>query len=193
MLGLYVSDHPLMGAEASLRRRVDCSIADLEDQSADGGIRVIGGVITSLQRKWTRKGDLMAVFVLEDLQASIEVMVFPKTMAEHGQKLTDDAVVLAKGRYDTRDDSPKFIAMEIEVFEPVDDGSRPLEIKLPPSSVTDALVDRLKDVLSSHPGHSRVLLHVGAQRVQLPEGVDTGNGLVAELREMLGVDSVVTS
>ena len=41
----------------------------------DGALRLIGGVVNGLQRKWTKKGDLMAVFTLEDLQSSIEVMV----------------------------------------------------------------------------------------------------------------------
>ena len=56
----------------------------------------------------------MAVFVLEDLQAAIEVMVFPKTMTDHGHKLADDAVVVVQGRVDSRDDQPKLIAMDIE-------------------------------------------------------------------------------
>ena len=67
MLGLYVSDHPLMGAEASLRRRCDGKLTDLAEME-DGTIRTFGGVVTSVQRKWTKKGDLMAVFALEDLQ-----------------------------------------------------------------------------------------------------------------------------
>ena len=50
MLGLYVSDHPLMGAEASLRRRSDCTIADLAE-SDDGDTVTVGGVVTGLQRK----------------------------------------------------------------------------------------------------------------------------------------------
>ena len=86
MLGLYVSDHPLMGAEASLRRRTECVLTELEE-APDGAIRVVGGLVTNLQRKWTKRGDLMAVFQLEDLQTSIEVMVFPKTMQKFGHVL----------------------------------------------------------------------------------------------------------
>ena len=80
MLGLYVSDHPLMGAEASLRRRTDVHARRARGGARTAPMRVVGGVVTGLQRKWTKKGDLMAVFTLEDLQTSIEVMVFPKTM-----------------------------------------------------------------------------------------------------------------
>ncbi len=116
MLGLYVSDHPLLGAEGILRRKTDGSVADLAE-CEDGSIKVFGGIVTGLQRKWTKRGDLMAVFTLEDLQSSCEVMVFPKTMTEHGHKLADDTVVCVKARVDKREEAPKLIAMELDVFE----------------------------------------------------------------------------
>ena len=76
MLGLYVSDHPLLGAEAALARRATARHRRARPLD-DGAMKSIGGVITGLQRKWTRKGDLMAVFALEDLRSAVEVMVFP--------------------------------------------------------------------------------------------------------------------
>ena len=54
---------------------------------------VLGGVITNMARKFTKKGDQMAVFVLEDLDSTIEVTVFPRALMEHGHKLVDDAIV----------------------------------------------------------------------------------------------------
>ena len=77
MLGLYVSDHPLMGVEGSLGRRTDGTIADAEER-ADGDVITVGGVVTGLQRKFTKKGDAMGVFVLEDLQDAVEVTLFPR-------------------------------------------------------------------------------------------------------------------
>jgi DNA polymerase-3 subunit alpha len=99
--------------------------------------------------------------------------------------------VIIKGRLDDRDDLPKLIAMEVDVFEPIDDRQRPLEITLPPTSVTESLVTDLKRVLSEHPGESQVVLNLGAQKVRLPDGVDTGNGLVPELRVLLGSQAVL--
>ena len=98
MLGLYVSDHPLLGAEWSLRRRTDCTIADLAERQ-EGDMVTVGGVVTALSRKYTQRGDLMAVFTLEDLQSAVEVMVFPKAMIDHGHKLRDDAIVAVRGRH----------------------------------------------------------------------------------------------
>ncbi|HEY5155742.1 MAG TPA: OB-fold nucleic acid binding domain-containing protein, partial [Acidimicrobiales bacterium] len=192
MLGLYVSDHPLMGAEASLRRRTEGTIAELEGVE-DGSMRVVGGLVTSLQRKWTKKGDLMAVFVLEDLQSSIEVMVFPKTMQQFGHLLADDAVVILKGRVDGRDDTPKLMAMDIQVFEPITDGAPPVRIRLTPNALSEPLLAGLKGLLSEHPGESQVFLHLGERQVvRLPDefNVDASNGLVAELRVLLGPDAI---
>ncbi|HZQ85614.1 MAG TPA: DNA polymerase III subunit alpha, partial [Acidimicrobiales bacterium] len=81
MLGLYVSDHPLMGYEASLRRATECSVGELLE-ARDGETKTVGGVVTGLVRKYTRKGELMATFVLEDLETSIPAWVFPRTMQD---------------------------------------------------------------------------------------------------------------
>jgi len=192
MLGLYVSDHPLMGAEMSLRRRTESTIAELEGVE-DGTMRTVGGLVTSLQKKWTRKGDLMAVFVLEDLQATVEVMVFPKTMQNYGHLLEDDAVVILRARVDTRDDQPKLMAMELERFEPVIDGNPPVHVNLKPAALSDELLSALKALLSEHPGESQVFLRIGEHQVLLlPENfaVSATAGLLAELRELLGPDAV---
>ncbi len=191
MLGLYVSDHPLMGAEASLRRRTECGLTDLEE-AGDGAIRVVGGLVTNLQRKWTKRGDLMAVFDLEDLQTSVEVMVFPKTMQKFGHVLEDDAVVILKGRVDTRDEQAKLMATEIERFEPVTDGAPPVRINLSPNALSEKMLSDLKGLLHEHPGESQVFLHLGDKVLRLPDQfcVDASNGLVGELRVLLGADAM---
>ena len=193
MLGLYVSDHPLMGAERALAKRVECSLADLAELE-DGAMRTVGGVITNLQRKYTRKGDLMAVFTLEDLQSSVEVMVFPKSMAEHGHKLTDDAVVLISARLDMRDDLPKLIPRTIDIFEPLDDLTMPLRIQVSPNQLSEEVLDSLKRLLAEFPGTSEVFVHLGTQQIiRLPDqfAVDVNGGLVGELRVLLGAEAVV--
>jgi DNA polymerase-3 subunit alpha len=182
-----------MGAEAALRRRTDCTVDELRE-GEEGSMRVCGGVVTALAKKWTRKGDLMATFTLEDLQSAIEVMVFPKTMAEHGHKLVADAVVCVKGRIDKREDEPKLVAMTIEPFEPVTDGAPPLRIRLAPTALNGPMVDRLRTLLQRFPGESQVFLHLGETKVlRLPGDfcVEVRTGLVAELRVLLGPDAIV--
>ncbi len=190
MLGLYVSDHPLMGYEAALRRATECSIGELLE-SKDGETKSVGGVVTNLVRKYTRKGDLMATFVLEDLESAINAWVFPRTMLDYGALLADDAVVVVKGRLDQRDDEVKLVIMEVRRPE-LSVGGVPLEVVLPLSALTDRTVDRLKDLLLGHPGPSPVYLRMGSKTLMLADQfrVDTGNGLCAELRMLLGADCI---
>jgi DNA polymerase-3 subunit alpha len=193
MLGLYVSDHPLMGAEASLRRKTDGTLTDLAEMD-DGAIRTFGGVVTALQRKWTRKGDLMAVFALEDLQTSVEVMVFPKTMTDHGHKLADDAVVTVRARVDTREDQPKLIAMEIEPFEPLSGEIFPLRVKVASRAISEVIIEELKEILAEFPGDSDVYLHLSENQIlRLPDAwsVDIGPALLGRLRVLLGPTAIL--
>jgi DNA polymerase-3 subunit alpha len=196
MLGLYVSDHPLMGFEQALSRHTDCSLSDLREEDPTGersGVRSIGGVVTDLRRTYTKKGDLMARFILEDLHAAMEVFVFPKTMTDFGALIENDAILVIRGRLDTREDEPKIVCME--VTRPLlERGEEDLHISLPLGVLSDATVGGLKEVLSGHPGPSSVLLHVGAKVLRLPPefNVDCRNGLVGELKRLLGQSAVLT-
>jgi DNA polymerase-3 subunit alpha len=193
MLGLYVSDHPLMGIEHQLRRKADCTIAELRDipTGGDPGVRTVGGVITGLQRKYTKKGELMAVFVLEDLEAAIEVMVFPKTMIEIGPKLADDRVVCIRGRLDTRDDQPKIVAMDVLLVE-VSHETPPLKLSFPAHLFDEAKATTLKRLLTAHPGESPVLITLGTQTLRLPDEfrVDESRGLRGELLTEFGPEAL---
>ena len=193
MLGLYVSDHPLKGMEALLRRKCDVTISELRDAGA-GDMKTTGGVITGLQRKYTKKGELMAVFVLEDLASACEVMVFPKTMLEHGHKLADDRVITIKGRLDTRDDETKIMAMDITVLDLTEaaDGV-PLKLSLPAHRVDEKTIASLKGLLLAHPGPSPVFVTLGEQTVRLADefNVDETNGLRGELLATFGPSVLV--
>ncbi len=197
MLGLYVSDHPLMGFEGALSRHTDSSLSDMREEDIVAGdrspVRTVGGVVTDLRRSYTKKGDLMARFVLEDLQAAMEVFVFPKTMAEYGALIESDAILVIKGRLDTREEEPKIVCMEVS--RPLlHRGEEDLHIKLPLGVLTDRRVEGLKEVLSDHPGPSAVLLHVGEKVLKLPPefNVDCRNGLVGELKRLLGQSAVLS-
>jgi DNA polymerase-3 subunit alpha len=210
MLGLYVSSHPLAGLAHDLVRYRDLSVAEaLEAGGADGspggldlaggqngsngsysnGVRRLAGVMTAVSRRYTKQGKAMATFSLEDLEASIEVWVFPKTYEEIGHLLADDQVVSVRGRIDTRDDRPKLVAMEVTPLELTGE-ERPLEVVLAPHRLNDSTVEELKSVLSRHGGHLPVVLRVGERRWRLPPdyNVEPRSALFAELREMFGRD-----
>ncbi|MGH9043893.1 MAG: DNA polymerase III subunit alpha, partial [Acidimicrobiales bacterium] len=201
MLGLYVSDHPLAGLESQLRRHTDCSIAEIADAAAepgpgrieDGAVRTLGGVVTELKRQYTKKGDLMCRFVLEDLEAAIEVFVFPKVMADFGMLLDNDSIVVLRARLDLREEVPKLVCIQVQ--RPQLASGPELRVSLPLNRLSQEKVDALKGVLLEHPGSSPVLLHVGDKVVALPAefNVDATNGLVAELKTLLGPAAILGS
>ena len=196
MLGLYVSDHPLMGLERLIARKADCTVPASSTTCEDGTRRTVGGVVTALQRKWTKKGDLMAVFTLEDLQGSVEVMVFPKTMARHrppagGRRCRAPLGAGWTGATTPRSSSPWTSSSS----SPLAEGSPPLRLHLQPSRLDDATVGRLKELFADFPGDIRGAHPPRRAAVlRLPDQflVSTDSGLVGELRVLLGADAVVT-
>jgi DNA polymerase-3 subunit alpha len=65
---------------------------------------------------------------------------------------------------------------------------------VPPAALTEAMVDRLKRLLTEHPGESQVFLHLGDERVlRLPGDftVEASGGLLGELRVLLGPAAVL--
>ena len=194
MLGLYVSDHPLFGVEASLRRKVEHSLIDLPMMD-DGAQVVVGGIITNLARKFTKRGDQMAVFILEDLDASIEVTIFPRTLTEQGHKLEDDLIITVKGRLDRRDESRfGLIGQTVTVLTGLTDGPAPsLRLKLPSTTLDELRIQRLKRILRENPGDSLVMVDIGQGRVlKLSDEfrVDLDRS-VGELRMAFGHEAVL--
>ncbi len=194
MLGLYVSDHPLLGVEGALKRKVEHALIDLPNME-DGTPVVVGGVITNLARKFTKKGDQMAVFLLEDLDASIEVTIFPRTLAEQGHKLEDDLIVAVKGRLDRRDESRfGLIGQTVTVLDGLGDGpATPLRLRMPSTSLDELKIQRLKRILKEHPGDSLVMVDIGQGKVlKLADEfrVDLDRS-VGELRMAFGHDAVL--
>jgi DNA polymerase-3 subunit alpha len=206
MLGLYVSDHPLRGLESALRRVATHSIRDVLDSEAaglgavspDGGPVVTGsvttgGVVTGMSRRYTRRGELMATFVLEDLDAAIEVMMFPKTMMEYGGLLDEDAIVVIRGRIDNRDEQPKLVAVEVRRPELVSSSpGAPIEVTLPLHRLTDSMVRQLRELVMEHPGLSPVHVKLGEKVLRLPAqfNVDPRSGVVGALKELFGTQAV---
>ncbi|SEG83724.1 DNA polymerase-3 subunit alpha [Nonomuraea solani] len=195
MLGLYVSDHPLLGVEHVLAAGADCSIAAVQDESrADGQVVTVGGILSGLQRKVTRKGDTWMLTQLEDLEGSIEVMIFPSAYQLSSTILAEDALVFVKGRVDRREDVAKLVAMEVTAPDLSWGAGGPLLVSLPLARCTPGVVGRLKAILTAHPGVSEVHLRVRDEGrttvLRVGDGlrVTPSPSLLADLKHLLGPD-----
>ncbi|MFC6884238.1 DNA polymerase III subunit alpha [Actinomadura yumaensis] len=160
MLGLYVSDHPLLGVEHVLARRCDATVPQLTGgEHPDGAVVTIGGIVSGLQRKMTKRGDAWAIATVEDLAGTIDCLFFPASYRLVSDRLAEDAIVLVTGRLDRREDVPRLVATDLAVPDLTPDGE-PVRLDLRESQVTPDAVRRLKEILRSHPGPTEVHLHV---------------------------------
>jgi DNA polymerase-3 subunit alpha len=162
MLGLYVSDHPLFGIEHVLAQHADTSIAALtgEDSKPDGTTVTIAGLITGLQIKRTKKGDLWAIATVEDLDGAIECLFFPSTYMTVSTMLGHDVVCVVRGRMNRRDDSVSIYAQELTLPDLKEGPRGPVVVTLPLARATNGVAERIKGVLSDHPGVTEVHLRL---------------------------------
>ena len=116
LLGLYLSEHPLGDIADQLPEYVTAYTGDLAEESDQAKV-TLGGIIQSSRRVVTRAGSTMLVATLEDLQGSVEVVVFPKVFAETANSWADDTVVLVSGRVDHRDESAQILCEAVHAWD----------------------------------------------------------------------------
>ncbi|GAB3274756.1 DNA polymerase III subunit alpha [Parasphingorhabdus pacifica] len=206
MLGLYVSAHPLDGAERLLAPYQDTGIAELvggERDSGGGGgggkepqVKV-AGMISGIQRRINKNGHPWAIVTLEDLDASVEVLFFPKSYEMFSDCLLEDTAIAVKGRINEREGTVSVFAsdavqVDISAAE-TDPGTSPaFVIKIPAGRVDRSLVSELKRTLQAHSGTVPVEVKLqgprGVTRLALSSDyfVSTENGLQGELKGLLG-------
>jgi DNA polymerase-3 subunit alpha len=204
MLGLYVSDHPLLGLEHILAAATDCSVAQLlgsaeEDSErasrgdrSDAQVVTVGGILSGVQRKVTKQGSAWAAATLEDLEGAIEVLFFPATYQQCMTLVIEDAVVVVKGRLDRREDAPKLVAMDVSVPELKPGEQGPFAVSILEARCVPPVIERLKEVLRTHPGpvevHLRLLSGSRTKVVSLDGKlrVRPSPSLLADLKQLLG-------
>jgi DNA polymerase III subunit alpha len=203
MLGLYVSDHPLLGLDHVLAAETDCSVLQLlgsaddpernaRGDRADGQVVTLGGILSGVQRKVTRQGNPWAAAMLEDLEGAIEVLFFPATYQQCMHLVVEDAIVFVRGRLDRREEVPKLIAMELKPAELPTGEIGPFVVSILEARCVPPVVERLREVLRTHPGptevHLRLLSGDRAKVLKLDDKlrVCQSPSLLADLKQLLG-------
>jgi DNA polymerase-3 subunit alpha len=205
-IGLFISAHPLKEVRAALEARVECPLSELPGRK-DGDWVTVGGMIAETKQIRTKKGDPMMFATLDDLEVSVELLVFGNVLATAGEVLAQDSIVLVRGRVDHKDrETTCIVVQQVERFEPTAEeveqareqaARRPvmpsaLRLRLDATALASSVLSELKDVLAGFPGESEVVIElstsVGERRLKLgPEfRVAHGAGLHAELDALLG-------
>ena len=208
-IGLFISAHPLKEVREALRAAIDAPLATLPDRK-DGDWVTAGGIITQAKKIRTKKGDPMMFATLDDLEGSIEVLIFGKALAEYEGALGVDEVVLVRGRVDHGDKGTSLIAQTVDPFRPsVEEveaareaaalepvGPQALTVRVDATTLPATIIDELKHVFGNHAGDSEVVLAIetsaGPRTLRLGEGyrVNETPSLRAELGRILGPAAV---
>ena len=198
MLGLYVSDHPLAGLETQLAKHASATISDIlgGEAAQDGEQVTIAGLVTGVQHRVARNsGNQYGIVQVEDFGAEISVMFLGKTYQEFSPALTNDAIVVVRGRVSVRDDGVNLHA--VSMFAPdlgQSLGSGPLIISVQDHRATTDVVAALNDVLIRHSGDNEVRLRLvkgdTARVFEIPYPVAVSADLYGELKSLLGPSCV---
>ncbi|QFY13388.1 DNA polymerase III subunit alpha [Nonomuraea phyllanthi] len=200
MLGLYVSDHPLAGTERLLSRNRDTTIAELLDSGRDdrGDIRVCG-MITNVDKRVNKAGNVWAIVTVEDMDASVECLFFPRSYELYGPELRPDIVVSVSGQINNRDGAISVFANEltlIDVSGVNSDGGAPVTLQLREERINPSVVEELRNVLKLHEGQVPLLINlrrVAGKTVvmSLPEfRVNPEPSFAADIKQLFGPEAV---
>jgi len=183
-IGLFISAHPLKAVRDALRARVDCTLAALSERR-DRDWVTVGGIITQAKKIRTRNGDHMMFATLDDLEGTVEILVFGKALAECEHALGLDQVVLVRGTVDHKEAGKSCVVVRsVDPFSPSEKEVRqateaaartlvalPMHLRLDAALLPASIIDELKGVLESFPGESEVVLEMstrgGARRLRL--------------------------
>jgi DNA polymerase III subunit alpha len=205
-IGLFISAHPLKDVRAAMREKVDCSLGDLSARR-DGDWVTVGGMITETKRIRTKKGDPMMFATLDDLETSLEMIVFGKPLLACEEALVPDSIVLVRGRVDHKDrEKTCLIVQQADRFQPTEEevaeaqereavtpsGPDALRLRLDANALPASVLGELRELLTGFPGESEVVIElrtsVGERRLKLGTQfrVERNASLHAELDQLLG-------
>jgi DNA polymerase III subunit alpha len=201
MLGIYVSDHPLREMAAVIEGARTLSLGKA-DSFADGQSGTFAGILTSVVRKISKKGNPTLDFVLEDLDGSMDGSLFGPSYTKYESLFVEDAILSVRATVEASDRGRKLKVNGVQVLNADDTFSRgpgTLLIRDEEGRFNDPeVLDWFKRLVPLYPGPDSVQVRItnggGSKTYALP--IETyhvdmaSHRLHAELREVFGVDSV---
>ncbi|MDP2688824.1 MAG: DNA polymerase III subunit alpha, partial [Deltaproteobacteria bacterium] len=163
-LGFYFSSHPLAGYKKELALYTTGSIEEAR-QRDDEAEATVGGIVTEFKETVTKKGSRMAFVRIEDLSASIEVVVFSALYKKVADLLKGAAPLRIVGRLDKKDDEAKLIANAVSPIDNVSGIEDKLRVRnthiiAPTEALEGGKFTGLKEIIEANPGSSPVFLHL---------------------------------
>jgi DNA polymerase-3 subunit alpha len=114
LIGLYLSDHPISPYLEALRRKVTHNSGSLGECKHKTKV-TLGGMVTRVRQHQTRNGQPMAFAALEDLQGTVELVLFPRVYEQYAPFITPDTVLVVSGSLDNQNGDPKVLVDSLEL------------------------------------------------------------------------------
>ncbi len=216
-IGLFISAHPLKPLREALRARADCSLAALSGRRDKDWVTV-GGIITESKKIRTRNGDHMMFATLDDLEGSVEILVFGKALAEHETALAVDQVVLVRGRVDHKEAGKTCVVVQsVDRFAPTEQEiqhansqakavsvaqaavAQPVHLQVDATRLLASAIEDIKDIIETNRGSAEVILEMltsaGTRILKLGENyrVQHTPGVRAELEQALAPSAALAA
>ncbi|MDD2679874.1 MAG: DNA polymerase III subunit alpha [Candidatus Omnitrophica bacterium] len=191
MLGFYVSGHPLARYARQLKRFTSSSIDALHQHKDEDEVKLVG-LISKIKHTVTRaKQEKMAILKLEDLNGSVELLVFPRAFQKVARYIQPNSVVLVKGTLNLKEDTPKILVNDLFPFEEIYRLITAMSINL--SGLRENVFESLKGVLAASRGNIPIYLNLDTPakaKVQLVVGeglyVSPSEKLIKDIEDLLG-------
>jgi len=195
MLGLYISDHPLRGAEDRIRTAATETIASFNSRTnfQEAEAVTLAGLITNVEVKTARaSGNIYANVTLEDLDSEVTMMIFSKVYQQYAEILKVDSIVAIRGRMRPRDDGYSLNVNDVVVLEKDQNAfSGPLKLVIPEHLTTRPNIEMLDRILGKYPGQTEVILLLktseGAQEYRIKHKVFVSEALISEIKQHFGM------
>ncbi len=176
VLGFYVTSNPLSHCAERINVYSNINTSQLDRAGQDMPV-VIGGMVTRVRYHVTKKGRnagaKMAVFVLEDLQGEVEVVLFPSTLEEYSEYVANDKIVFVQGKVDRRREKPNIFAEELISLEDVTEKlAAKVKLRLEAKDVNEQKVAMIKSLCEHHHGKSPVYVAVKTDKGRVYTSAD---------------------
>jgi len=160
-LGFYITGHPLDDYRQILKSCTTITAAGVLSATTERDV-MIGGIVSTLQKKTTKKGDPMVIALFEDLTGSIEVLAFGEVYRQSQALLQSSQPLLIKGRIGLEsENNNKIFADEVHELDRAHEFAHPdVHVQCAINRLNNDELDRLKIILHNNPGKSKVFLHL---------------------------------
>ncbi|HEY7557976.1 MAG TPA: DNA polymerase III subunit alpha [Candidatus Binatia bacterium] len=198
-LGFYITGHPLDKYERVIKKITTGSVAALKEKASPGEVK-LGGVVSALKLRNTKKGDRYGIFNLEDKTGFLEIIAWPDVYKKCADMLAADDPIFVKGRLEAGEDRIQVIANEISSLTEAaakgrangnglgsdPNGDEKIHLHARESEISADELVQLRETLLEYPGPCTVFLHLYAASrsetiIELPSQVRVA--ATAELEE----------